>query len=130
MTPDYRSDPAQSPEGKGLARAAWDSYVGAVGMVTEPVARKSLRGLATTMAVDQFGFWLAWHIHGGFEGLVSLGMHPTTVWRKVKRFRTTMGMHPDEYQMPGVTIDVEAYWEAMRIKAAAKAAAKSDQAED
>lgn len=89
--------------------------------MTDPVVRRSTRGLTTTMAVDQFGFWLAWQIHGGFEGLVNLGMHPSTVWRKVKRFRTTVGVHPDEYQMPGVTIDVEAYWEAMRAAAEAKA---------
>jgi len=85
-----------------------------VNAVALPVLEPSIRRVATTMSVDMFGFWMAWHLHGGFEGLVEFGMHPSTVWRKVKQFRTVTGQHPDEYRMPGVTIDPVAYWEDAR----------------
>jgi len=45
---------------------------------------------------------------------VEFGMHPSTVWRKVKRFRLTFGAHPDEFTFPGVAIDARAYWDAAR----------------
>jgi len=37
-------------------------------------------------------------------------MHPSTVWRKVKKFRLAFKEHPDVFEMPGVTIDPEAFW--------------------
>jgi hypothetical protein len=74
----------------------------------------TIRRVATTMTTDMLGFWMAWHLHGGFEGLVELGMHPSTVWRKVKRFRTIFGVHPDDYVFPGVELNPEKYWEAAR----------------
>ena len=59
------------------------------------------------------GFWVVWHTYGGFEGLTErYGMHPSTVWRKVAKFRKTFGVHPDEYQMPGVTIEPASFWRA------------------
>ncbi|MBW8780375.1 MAG: hypothetical protein JF599_00595 [Verrucomicrobia bacterium] len=107
---DFRSDPSPSPEGRGRARRAWDAYAKAVNSVTLPVLEPAIRRLATSMSVDMVGFWVAWHLHGGFEGLVELGMHPSTVWRKVKRFRVVTGQHPDDFELPGVKLDREAYW--------------------
>jgi hypothetical protein len=119
MAIDFRSDPSPTPEGRGLARRAWDAYASTVRSGTRkalesPLVEPSIRRLASTMTVDLFGFYVAWHLHGGFEGLVELGMHPSTVWRKVKRFRTITGKHPDEFKMPGVTIDAAAYWDWAR----------------
>jgi len=102
---DFRSDRMESPEGKGIARRAWDAYTAAAKPVVEPFARK----LAVKMAVDLFGFWLAWHLEGGFEGLRRLGMSRSSIYRRVKLFRMATGVHPDEFQMPGVTLDLEAY---------------------
>jgi len=64
------------------------------------------------MVEDLFGFWLLWHLYGGFEGLEKFGMHPSTIWRKIARFRKMTGQHPDVFRMPGVEIDPEAYWAA------------------
>lgn len=106
---DYRSDRSGSPEGKGRARAAWDTYTKAVGKAFGPAVRKAAR----IYTMDQLGFWLAWHLYGGFEGVQeALGMHPSTIWRKVAKFRKTFGVHPDEFSLPGVTIQPAVFWEA------------------
>jgi hypothetical protein len=119
---DFRSDPSDSPEGKGRARRAWDAYVGGVDAyvmpVLAPVLDPAIRRWASKATADLVGFWVVWHLHGGFEGLVNGGMHPTTVWRKIKRFRLVFGEHPDTFSFPGVTIDPVAYWDAARTKPA------------
>lgn len=106
----------ESPEGKGKARRAWERYVGVVektitpGLapilrpVTEPISRQSVE--------DLVGFYVMWHLYGGFEGLRQFGMHPSTIWRKVARFRRVMGEHPDEFKFPGVKISPKEYWAA------------------
>ena len=79
---DFRSDRSESPEGQGRARRAWDAYARRVSKVASPVAlplmEPAIRRVANTMTVDLLGFWMAWHIYGGFEGLVEFGMHPST----------------------------------------------------
>ena len=59
---------------------------------------------------DLVGFWVLWHAEGGFEGLRRLGMSETTIWRRVRAFRDAFGAHPDDYEFPGITIDLERYW--------------------
>lgn len=97
----------ESPEGKGIARRAWDAYANAIesSRVTQTLARK----IATPIALDITGFWLMWHLEGGFEGLRQLGMSRSSIYRRISLFRRIVGVHPDEYVMPGVTLDVEAY---------------------
>jgi hypothetical protein len=56
------------------------------------------------------GFWLLWHAEGGFEGMRRLGMSETTIWRRVRAFRDAFGQHPDDYDLPGVSVDLKAYW--------------------
>src|SRR5271154_2341599 len=119
-TPDFRSDRMDSIEGKGRARQVWDSYRRAIDKtvmpVVLPVARPGAEALARKWMVDLLGFWMLWHLYGGFEGLEEFGMHPSTIWRKVSRFRQVFGKHPDEFEFPGVTIDPKAYWAAAGIK--------------
>lgn len=122
--PDFRSDPMDSPEGKGKARAAWDTYVRTVNRHAPPPVKAYNRSVAAKQVGELVGFWVLWHIYGGFEGLVErVGMHPTTVWRKVKRFRVVFKEHPDVFEMPGVKVDPAAYWSAVE-------ALRADQAED
>jgi hypothetical protein len=104
---DFRSDRMESPEGKGIARRAWDAYAGAVenSAVTQTLARK----ISIPVSTDLLGFWMLWHLEGGFEGMRRLGMSRATIYRRIKMFRTLMGCHPDEYTVPGVTLDVKAY---------------------
>jgi len=47
----------ESPEGRGLARRAWDRYVGAVNKVTIPVLRPMVEMYAAGSIVDLIGFW-------------------------------------------------------------------------
>jgi len=115
---DFRADPSDTPEGKGRARQAWDAYSKGVNAVAAPLLEPAINRWARSMTIDLMGFWLAWHLHGGFEGLVVGGMHPSTVWRKVKRFRTAFGQHPDEFRFPGVTVDAKQYWEFARKRSA------------
>ena len=110
MTEDLRSQRMPSAEGRGLARKAWDGYQSGARRVLEPMLDPVARRYGAGAASEMVGFWLLWHLHGGFEGLQRMGMPRTTIFRKVKRFREAFGMHPDEYEFAGVSIDQEAYW--------------------
>ena len=109
---DYRKNPSTTNEGAGIARRAWDEWSRVVNKAGEPLVLAVAKRLSASMTVDMFGFWLMWHLEGGFEGMERLGMNQATIYRKVKRFRDTMGVHPDEYEMPGVSVDLEAYLRA------------------
>ena len=87
MTPDYRSEPMESPEGKGIARRAWQAYADAVNRspLAAPLA-KLLGPYGAATAVDLMGFWLVWHLEGGFEGLQRLGMSRATIYRKLAQY--------------------------------------------
>lgn len=107
VPPDFRSDPSESPEGKGRARRAWDAYAKGLLPISQPIGKVWARKATTEMV----GFWVLWHVYGGFEGLHErYGMHPATIWRKVAKFRLAFGVHPDEFDFPGITVDPVAYW--------------------
>ena len=119
---DFRSDRMESPEGRGIARKAWEAYAGAVGRVTAPAIRPLVTKYAAGSIVDLVGFWVVWHLEGGFEGLLGLGMSRASIYRRIKLFRVAFGAHPDEFEMPGIALDLVAHREGW---AARKAAAKS-----
>ena len=120
MTPDYRSDPMETPEGQGVAKKAWNAYVKAVDRRTPPFVKariqKGLEPLGSQYVEDMIGFWVMWHLYGGFDGLVEFGMHKSTIWRKIARFRKMTGQHPHVFVMPGITIDPKAYWASGDVK--------------
>jgi hypothetical protein len=99
----------ESPEGRGNARRAWERYANAVNRAAAPAVEPLARRFAAPLGVDLLGFWLTWHLEGGFEGLRDLGMSRSAIYRRVSAFRKYTGVHPDEYVMPGVSFDVEAY---------------------
>jgi hypothetical protein len=109
-----------TPEGRGIARSrwrkAWDAYARAVNKVAlpalEPVIDPAARKIAGVMTTEAVGFWLMWHLEGGFEGLQRLGMSRSGIYRRIKYFRRIMGAHPDEFEFPGVSLDLEAYLHA------------------
>jgi hypothetical protein len=115
----------ESPEGRGIARRAWEGYAGAVGKVTTPVLRPLVRKYAAGSIVDLIGFWAVWHLEGGFEGLQRLGMSRASIYRRVKLFRIAFGAHPDEFVMPGVKVDLEDYRAGWAAWSEAKRKAKS-----
>ncbi len=104
---DFRSARMASPEGKGIARRAWNAYAGAV--KAAPGVETLSRKIAIPLTLDITGFWLLWHLEGGFEGLQRLGMSRSSIYRRISLFRRALGVHPDEYEMPGVKLDITKY---------------------
>jgi hypothetical protein len=119
----------ESPEGRGIARRAWDSYANAVGKVASPAVKPVLapfvRRYAAGSIVDLVGFWAVWHLEGGFEGLQRMGMSRASIYRRIKLFRLAFGAHPDEFEMPGITLDLAAFREGWAEKKKAKAQSQS-----
>lgn len=109
---DFRSDRMPSPEGKGIARRAWDAYAAQVNRLAGPAVQPLARKVAVPVMLDLMGFWLAWHLEGGFEGLQRMGMSRASIYRRISLFRRTLGVHPDEYKLPGVKLDIKRYQEA------------------
>lgn len=120
-----------SPEGEGRAKhaleQAWDRYYAANAAVNKPVYRalpfvKSLlRGYTASNAFDLFGFWVAWRLVGGFEGMQrEFGMSRSSVFRRVALFRRVFGEHPDVYEFPGITVDPAAFAVGMAERKPAK----------
>jgi len=99
-----------SPEGHGTAKnkfqRAWSAYVDVLRPVSDPVARV----LGRELTFDLMGFWLTWQLHGGFEGMQrDVGMSRSAVYRRVSAFRRATGKHPDDFALPGVTLNVAKY---------------------
>jgi hypothetical protein len=124
VDPDFRSDKSESTEGGRVAVARWGGYHH---NLDEDVIADAFSTSARTMedldseirdeiAADALerseliGFWVAWHLAGGFDNLERGGWHRATIFRKVRRFRATYGTHPDEYVFPWVKLDLEAAW--------------------
>lgn len=61
---------------------------------------------------ELIGFWVAWHMGGGFSALEEGGWHRATLFRKIRRFRTRYGAHPNEYVFPFIRFDCEKAWAA------------------
>jgi hypothetical protein len=124
--PDFRSDRMETPEGQGIARRAWDAYAGAVNKVSIPVLTPFVRMYAAGSITDLIGFWAVWHLEGGFEGLQRMGMSRASIYRRIKLFRIAFGAHPDEFVMPGITLDLVDFREGWAaIKKEKERAAKS-----
>jgi len=106
---DFRSEAMDSREGKGRALRAWDEFSDAVGEPLLPLLRPILNRIGSRLRVEMIGFWVVWHLHGGFEGLEQMGMDRATIYRKLSKFRLIFGVHPDEYEFVGVSVDPRAY---------------------
>ena len=75
-----------------------------------------MRKYAAGSIVDLIGFWAVWHLEGGFEGLQRMGMSRASIYRRIKLFRIAFGAHPDEFEMPGITLDLAAFREGWAEK--------------
>lgn len=98
-----------SAEGRGIARRAWETYASSVRKVTDPLILPMAKSVSASTVADLTGFWVVWHLHGGFEGLRELGMSRAAIYRKTAMFRKLFGTHPDEFDFPGVRVDLEQY---------------------
>ncbi len=74
--------------------------------------RQRCRCGAARWSEDLLGFYVMWHLYGGFEGLQRAGLGRSTVYRKLKRFRVVYGDHPDGVKIAGINLDIEAFWES------------------
>ena len=117
MVPDYRSEKMPSHEGLGRARKAWDAYMRTLEKVIPPFVVEGSNAVtpgasyvSREVLQNLLGFWLLWHMQGGFEGLQEFGMSRSTIYKKISQYRQAFAMHPDEFELPGMTIDHEAYW--------------------
>jgi hypothetical protein len=61
---------------------------------------------------EKIGFWVVWHQSGGFKAREHAGWHRTTIFRKLRRFRATFGVHPDDWSCDWITLDLEKFWKA------------------
>jgi len=111
MSDDLRKQRSESPEGKGIARRAWDAYSEAVKRNTPKWVDASIRDVSFRWTEQMLGFWVAWHLYGGFEGLKRAGWSERTIYRRLKEFRIVFKTHPDTFRHPGVTLDPEGFWE-------------------
>jgi len=108
-TTDFRSDRMPSAEGHGRAKRAWDAYSKGVKKVATPLVAPLAEKIAGAAVIDLAGFWLVWHLEGGFEGLQRIGMSRASIYRRISLFRKVYKAHPDDFEFPGVTIKVEDY---------------------
>lgn len=133
---DFRAERMPSPEGQGRAKSAledaWDAYHSANKAINKPLysafpwLRNAVRGQVASATVDLFGFWLIWRLFGGFEGLQkNIGMSRSTIYRRISQFRAVFNEHPDVFEFPGVTVDVDTFLQDFIAKYGKNAAPES-----
>lgn len=98
-----------SSEGRGIARRAWEAYEKQVRRVVEPGVQVLFGNYAVSKVADLVGFSVLWQLEGGFEGLEKLGMSRASIFRKIAACRKYLRMHPDEFELPGLTVDFVTY---------------------
>lgn len=122
--PDYRAEKSDSVEGSGHAAARWATFHS---RLDEDVLAEAFPGRAETEELtdtvrediahqalgesELIGFWVAWHLAGGFANLERGGWHRATVFRKIRAFRSAFGAHPDDYRFSWITLDLERAWQ-------------------
>jgi hypothetical protein len=123
-SPDFRTDKSESTEGARIAAGRWGSFHHSLDedILAEAFStpNRSMEDLNPEVRDDiaadalerseLIGFWVAWHLAGGFANLERGGWHRATIFRKVRRFRAAYGSHPDEYVFPWIQLDLNAGW--------------------
>jgi hypothetical protein len=77
----------------------------------EPISRLrrfARRKWGAPLVVELYGFWLLWHLEG-VEGLRRGGLSEKSIDRRIELFRRAFGVHPDEFNMPGVALHAQKY---------------------
>jgi hypothetical protein len=123
MREPFPSRSLRSAEGSGQALRRLLDFAGEVArddedlvgdVLFDPPFAAAFRMAGTREIAAAFseliGFWVAWHVTGGFERLELAGWHRATIYRKVARFRELFGAHPDDYEFDWLTVDAEKVW--------------------
>lgn len=122
--PDYRTEPSASPEGDAIAAARYWAWADVeLDPIVDPEPAEKGYGWDRLAKVDRddmaarvikeselIGFWLAWHRAGGFSQLERGGWDRSTIFRKIRRFRSYFGIHPDDARFPWLSVDWERMW--------------------
>jgi len=126
--PDFRAEPSVTPEGDAKAVARYTAWAEAnLDPITSPEPPEEKYGWDRLAEVDRdlmaarvikeselISFWLAWHRAGGFAQLERGGWDRSTIFRKIRRFRTYYGIHPDDASFPWLAADFEQAWRGDR----------------
>jgi len=126
--PDYRTQPSVSPEGEANAAARHSTWAKvnfdpithaeppAEGYGWDQLAEVDRDRMAARVIKesDLISFWLSWHRAGGFAQLERGGWDRSTIFRKIRRFRTYFGVHPDDASFPWLAPDFERAWKGDR----------------
>ena len=126
--PDFRAEPSVTPEGDAKAVARFTAWAEAnLDPITSPEPPDEKYGWDRLAEVDRdlmaarvikeselISFWLAWHRAGGFAQLERGGWDRSTIFRKIRRFRTYYGIHPDDASFPWLAADFEQAWRGDR----------------
>jgi len=127
---DFRAEAMDTPEGRGIARGRYDDFMDRnledlVAQSIEwdnPPASADLDDTSYDVLIadavaeaakeesEAIGFWVAWHLAGGFAQLEAAGWHRATLYRRLHRFRIRYGQHPDEYVFPYIKLNFKRYW--------------------
>lgn len=110
---DFRTRRSSSPEGSGNAYRSVEDLHAERRRFHEPDIDVATAIASSGLDHELIGFWVMWHLTGGFDALVRFGMHPATVWRKVRRFRTVTGQHPDDCEFDGIALDAAGFLDAI-----------------
>jgi len=127
MPPDYRSDKMDSIEGIGRARGRWFEWLSELNdseaefLMKMPNIMVFTNYDAERVQKDEpvdvkerselIGFWVMWHLAGGFRRLEQWGWHRSTIHRKIRRFRDAYGgIHPDEYRFKWIDLNLPQTW--------------------
>ena len=122
--PDFRAEPSVSPEGEAKAASRYSAWAEAN---LDPITRseppeeeygwdklaevdRDLMAARVIKESDLISFWLSWHRAGGFAQLERGGWDRSTIFRKIRRFRTYYGIHPDDATIPWLNPDFERAW--------------------
>lgn len=129
--PDFRAEPKATPEGDRYAAGrfhAWaETNLDPIVEKRPTVKRRGWDRLSEDDRTDMtrrviveselIAFWLAWHRAGGFAELERGGWDRSTIFRKVRRFRSYYGIHPDDARFPWLDADWERVWKDDRLVA-------------
>jgi hypothetical protein len=75
------------------AGGLWDTYLG----VVQAVAGPAVSQVAASTVSRLVGFWVMWHLTGGYEGMRSLGWGKTATWKNRIQFRDVFGVDVEDF---------------------------------
>lgn len=86
--------------------SAWEDALKAV----DRALGSRLQGVASATVARLIGFWVLWHLTGGFDGLKAAGWPRSTIWRSRQDFVKVFGVEVEDF-LPEMVADIGAWRE-------------------